>query len=181
MKQMLETDRLLLRELSVKDAVHFYELNKDSEVMRFTGDQPFQNIELARTFLENYDHYRLYGFGRWAVLSKENGSFLGWCGLKYTKELEEVDVGFRFYQKYWNQGFATEAAKACVDYGLSKLKIPEILGRAMKDNAASIKVLEKIGMTYSKDFDFDGNEGAIFSINQLSISKPKPLTTQKHD
>ncbi len=178
MKLILETERLLLRELSVKDASHFYELNNDSEVLNFTGDEPFQNIEQARAFLENYDHYSLYGFGRWAVISKENESFLGWCGLNYSKELDEFDVGFRFFRKYWNQGFATEAAQACVNYGISELKIPEILGRAMKKNAASIKVLEKIGMTYSKDFDFDGNEGAIFSINQLSISKLKPLTTK---
>ena len=86
--------------------------------------------------------------------NKENDEFLGWCGLKFTEKLNEYDIGFRFFKKYWNKGYATESAKSCINYGINKLKMTEILGRAMKDNIASIKVLEKIGLQYKKNFDF---------------------------
>ncbi|MGY8846628.1 MAG: GNAT family N-acetyltransferase [Bacteroidia bacterium] len=162
MKKVLETERLYLRELNIKDAESFYLLNLDKEVMKYTGEKLFDNIEKSKEFLENYDHYEKYGFGRWAVINKENDEFLGWCGLKFTEKLNEYDIGFRFFKKYWNKGYATESAKSCINYGINKLKMTEILGRAMKDNIASIKVLEKIGLQYKKNFDFEGSIGVIY-------------------
>ena len=162
----LTTPRLLLRNLTQADAESFYRLNADPEVIRYTGDDAFADIEAARTFLEGYDHYEKYGFGRWAVIRKEDNEFLGWCGLKYTPEADEYDIGFRFFKKYWNMGYATEAAQASLDYGLNDLGMKTIIGRAMKANTASIKVLEKIGMTYWKPMDFHGGEGVIYRIEK---------------
>lgn len=162
MKIILETERLYLRELNVNDAEHFYLLNLDKDVMKYTGEEAFENIEKAKDFLRNYDHYEKYGFGRWAVINKGNSEFLGWCGLKFTEKLNEYDIGFRFFKKYWNKGYATESSKACLSYGRNELKMCEILGRAMKENKASIKVLEKIGLEYVKEFNFDGNIGVIY-------------------
>ncbi|MFI1771442.1 GNAT family N-acetyltransferase [Thalassobellus citreus] len=116
----------------------------------------------SKLFLENYDHYKKFGLGRWAVINKENNEFLGWCGLKFSEELNEYDIGFRFFKKHWNKGYATESAKSCVEYGLNKLKLHEIVGRAMTENKASIRVLEKIGLEYNRDFDFEGNKGVIY-------------------
>src|SRR5437868_543478 len=110
-----ETPRLHLREITVDDAKNAYELNLDPEVIKYTGDGPFSSIEDARDFLSKYDHYKKYGFGRWAVINKTDNDFLGWCGLKYTEEKNEFDVGFRFFKKHWNKGYATESAKACID------------------------------------------------------------------
>lgn len=91
-----ETEKLALREFSNEDAVQLYLLNLDPDVIKYTGDKSFDNIAEAKLFLENYDHYQKYGYGRWAVLNKPDHEFLGWCGLKYTPELNEVDIGFRF-------------------------------------------------------------------------------------
>lgn len=157
---LIETPRLYLRELTPTDAENFYLLNADPEVMRFTGDEPFGSIEEAYTFLENYSHYNDYGFGRWAVIRKQDGAFLGWCGLKFTPESNEYDIGFRFFRKYWGNGYATQAAKACLDYGFGQLGLTTIVGRVMADNAASVKVLEKLGMNYVKNIDF----GLLYSI-----------------
>ena len=129
-----------------------------------TGGGSGIGLEAAKQFLKGYDHYEKYGFGRWAVIRKEDGKFLGWCGLKYTPETDEYDIGFRFFRDYWNKGYATEAAQASLDYGLNDLKIKTIVGRAMKANLASIKVLEKIGMTYWKPMDFHGGEGVTYRI-----------------
>lgn len=133
--------------------------------MQYTGDAAFEDIEAAKVFLDGYDHYEKHGFGRWAVIRKKDNAFLGWCGIKYTPEKDEHDIGFRFFKKYWNQGYATEAAKACLEYGHKTLGIDMIIGRAMKANIGSVKVLEKTGMTYHSDFDFDGNEGAIYKTS----------------
>jgi len=161
-RYILETERTKIRPLTPKDAEHFYMLNQDPEVLKYTGDNPFETVEAAKEFLVQYDQYEKYGIGRWAVINKENEEFLGWCGLKFTEKLNEYDIGFRFFRKHWNNGYATESAKACVELGLNKFKFPEIIARAMKDNLASIRVLEKIGLVYDRDFDFEGYEGVIY-------------------
>jgi RimJ/RimL family protein N-acetyltransferase len=89
--------------------------------------------------------------GRWATHLKSTGEFIGWCGLKYRPELEEIDLCYRFMQQYWGNGYATEAAKHTIDYGLADLKLKLITGRAHIENFASLKVLEKIGMQFVKE------------------------------
>lgn len=164
MKTILETDRLLLREFEVSDAKNFYELNLNPNVIKYTGNKAFKDINEAKNFLENYSDYQRNGFGRWAVINKSDHEFLGWCGLKYDGKLNKTDIGFRFFEHFWNLGFATESAKACIDYGFVKLNLKTIVGRAMKENSASVKVLEKIGLQHVRDFDFNGHDGVIYSI-----------------
>ena len=77
MKPITETERLLLRELAPDDAKDFYNLNLNPSVIKYTGDKAFQNIDEAKEFLENYQDYRLNGYGRWAVISKDNNEFWG--------------------------------------------------------------------------------------------------------
>jgi RimJ/RimL family protein N-acetyltransferase len=164
--KILETQRLYLRRMTIEDAENIYLLNLDPEVIQYTGDDAFESIESAQQFLLNYDHYSKYDFGRWAVIEKNSQFFLGWCGLKFTPKSQEYDIGFRFHKKYWNQGFATEAALACIQLGFEKYKMSKIIGRARKDNTGSIKVLEKIGLTYFEAYDFDGNEGVLYQIQK---------------
>lgn len=161
-----QTNRLYLREINTSDAENAYLLNLDPDVIKYTGDESFKSIEEARIFLENYDHYKKYGFGRWAVILTSTGEFLGWCGLKYTEGTNEYDIGFRFFKKYWNHGYATEAAKECLKLGFTRFGMQQIIGRAMEENHASIKVLKKIGLSFFKK-DFCHDETAIV----LSISQ----------
>lgn len=142
MKKVFETQRLLLRELNVSDAEPFFNLNASAEVLKYTGDKAFQSISEAETFLKNYADYERNGFGRWAVVSKDKNAFLGWCGLKLNEE-KCIDLGFRFFQKNWGKGYATESARASLELGFNHFKVEEILGRAAKDNHASIRVLKK--------------------------------------
>lgn len=157
-----------MRKLAKEDAKDLYTLNLDKEVLKFTGDRPFENLQTAIDFLINYDQYEKYGVGRLAVIDKKTSKFLGWCGLRYSENKNEYDIGFRFYKKYWNKGLATETAKKCLDFGFDECKIEKIVGRAMKENIASIKVLEKIGMTFKENFDFEGHEGVIYEIMKKS-------------
>jgi len=173
-KLILKTPRLLLREFDIDDAQNFYELNLNPNVIKYTGNSAFKDVDEAKKFLENYSDYKKNDFGRWAVINKSTEEFLGWCGLKYDKNLDETDIGFRFFEKFWNLGLATESAKACLDYGFEKLNLKTIIGRVMKENEASIKVLEKIGLHYVKDFDFSGDKGVIYKIEKSDYIKLNP-------
>ncbi|WP_341904996.1 GNAT family N-acetyltransferase [Fluviicola taffensis] len=160
--KILETPRLYLREMTPEDAEAAYILNLDPEVLRYTGDDPFQSVEEAKTFLENYASYRTYGFGRWGMILKETGEYLGWCGLKYTPELDEFDIGYRLMKKFWGKGYASEAAEACMKLGFEQFDMKTIVGRAMPTNLASVRVLEKIGLTYLENRFTDGTEEVIY-------------------
>lgn len=167
MASILETQRLILRELNPNDAENFYKLNLNPNVIKYTGNSAFKDINEAKDFLENYPDYKINGFGRWAVINKSNNEFLGWCGLKYDKNHDETDIGFRFFEEHWNKGFATESAKACINFGFGNLNLKTIIGRAMSENIASIKVLEKIGLRFERAFDFDQiNKGVIYKIEK---------------
>jgi [ribosomal protein S5]-alanine N-acetyltransferase len=157
MNVVIETDHLLLRTFTELDATLIYELNLDPDVTRFTHD-PVKDISHAKEILEKtiLPQYALYNHGRWAVHLKPNPEFLGWCGLKYRSELNEIDLGFRFKKDSWGKGFATEAAYASIKYGFEKLNLQRIVGRAEIENIGSWKVLEKCGMTYMGIEEVDG-------------------------
>lgn len=156
----------MLREMTSEDAAQAYLLNLDPEVVQYTGDSAFVSIDEARQFLEKYDHYRRYGFGRWGVIRKSDNAFLGWCGLKYTAELDEFDIGYRFFKRFWHFGYATEAAQACLEAGFLHYNMPVIVGRAMTENHASIRVLEKIGLTFQKMYEFEGGSGVLYALKK---------------
>tara|TARA_R110002050_G_scaffold109799_2_gene221484 strand:+ start:2450 stop:2965 length:516 start_codon:yes stop_codon:yes gene_type:complete len=168
MNWITETKRLALREMNDRDAESAYLLNLDSEV--YTGDVAFKSMEEAAGFLRDYDDYQRNGFGRWAVVSKENTRFLGWCGLKLHPE-GFVDLGFRFFKKEWNKGYATEASMACLRYGFEELNLPEIIGRVAAPNVASIAVLKKVGMEYWKQAECKGIKNSeIYRISGTNFS-----------
>jgi len=137
MKIITQTKRLYLREFSLEDAIHFYQMNLDDDVIKYTGDIAFKTEVEAQDFLSKYDQYDLHKMGRWAVCDKQTKEFLGWCGLKYHPKDDLVEVGYRFYKKHWNKGYATESAKASIKYGFETLKLKTIYAHAHIDNLAS--------------------------------------------
>ncbi|MEP6955456.1 MAG: GNAT family N-acetyltransferase [Chthoniobacterales bacterium] len=151
MKVVLETERLLLREYVEDDAEAFLELNSNPEVLRFVSDKPLLNVEQARQILLDYpiDDYRAHGFGRCACILKSTSEQIGFAGLKYLPELGEVDVAFRLKPAHWGFGFATEAALASVRFGFSNLGLQQIIGLALPENRASVRVLEKAGLSHA--------------------------------
>lgn len=165
-KVIAETDHLILRELQVSDAADCYKLNSNPEVIKYTGDDAFKDIEEAADFLKNYNAYEKTGYGRWAVIEKSTGLFIGFCGLKLNEE-NVIDIGFRFLQEYWGKGYATESSIASMKYGFQNFDMDEIIGRADTKNLASIRVLEKLGMTYWKIGETDHmGETAYYRISK---------------
>ena len=173
MKIIFESERLILREFTGNDARKMFELNSDPEVIKYTGNVPFESVQEAQAFIKNYKDYEKNGFGRWAVLEKKSKVFLGWCGLKLNEE-KFIDIGFRFFKKYWNKGYATESAKACLKYGFENLNIEEIIGEADKENIASIKVLKKLGMKFWEEATLNSTDNSVFfRINKKQFEKLK--------
>src|SRR4030095_3069017 len=134
MNVVIETDRLLLRTFTEDDAALLFELNVDPEVTRYTHDE-MSDLSQAKKVLDEVilPQYALYQHGRWAALQKSDFQFIG---------------VYRFKKIFWGKGFATEAAFACLQYGFNRLGFQKIVGRALPENLASIRVLEKCGLRY---------------------------------
>jgi ribosomal-protein-alanine N-acetyltransferase len=163
---ILATERLCLTEMVPSDAEEAFALNGDPEVVRYTGDGPFASVEAARAFLLSYRDYRAHGYGRWAMRRREDGAFLGWCGLKYHPDTGETDLGYRLHRRYWGQGYATEAGRACLNYGFGKLGLSRIVAHVVRAHLASIRVLEKCGMSPVASIAFEGQPGLIYSLDR---------------
>lgn len=169
---VFETERLVLKQFTVADAKGFYELNQDPEVIRYTGDAPFCSVAEAEAFIRGYDHYECYGYGRWSVFIRDTGEYIGFCGLNYRPAVDEVDVGFRFLRRHWGKGYATEAARGSLLYGFNELVLDKIVARAMQENLASHRVLQKLGMRFEKTFEA---EGAVWYQYVCSPADLKPI------
>ncbi len=152
---------MILREFQESDAPAAFLLNNDPEVLKYTGDKPFIDEDEARLFLRNYADYSRNGFGRWAVILRNDHTFLGWCGLKLHED-GMVDLGYRFIQEFWGNGYATEASFACLDYGFKHLNISEIVSRILPENKSSIRLAQRLGMTFWKTDKCDDWEEASF-------------------
>jgi ribosomal-protein-alanine N-acetyltransferase len=164
------TERLMLREFSPADAEALYALNADPEVVRYTGDRAFRDIEEARQLLANYDSYRQRGFGRWSVNLNETTEYIGFCGLAHRSETDEVDLGFRFYRACWGKGYATEAGLASLAIGFEHYGLDRIVGRAMEANLASHRVLTRLGMRRVFSFEREGQRWVQYEITAAEFT-----------
>lgn len=163
-KVTLETARLIMRPFRPEDAEAFFELNEDDEVLKYTGDTQFKDVEECRNFLRSYDQYERFSVGRLLVINKETQEILGWCGLKYHPDTQHYDIGYRFFKKHWGKGYATESATAAIRYGFDSLGIERITGYADKENLASIHIFDKLGMKYCKDYVEDNRNWVLYEI-----------------
>ena len=146
---IFQTPRLILRQFTEADAPLILALNSDPEIVKYVHEPTLQTEAQAEKILLDIilPQYK-NNLGRWAIHTKDNMDFIGWCGLKYRPELDEIDLGYRLMQNAWGKGFATEAAQHSLEHGFTKLNLKLITGRAHIENIASIKVLEKIGMDF---------------------------------
>jgi RimJ/RimL family protein N-acetyltransferase len=168
MKKILTTERLYLREFEDDDSAFLVDLNSDPEVTRYTGEGSIDKKEAERVLREVIIPQYKNKIGRWAVHLKNNDEFIGWCGLKYIESLDEIDLGYRFFRKNWGKGYAAEAAKAVISYGLNTMKFKTIVARAAVENLNSIKVLEKSGFKFKEEGFEHGEQIVKYMINSES-------------
>lgn len=167
--KVIETDRLILRWLTLNDAEFILELLNEPSWLRYIGDKGVRTVEDARNYILTgpMDMYSRLGFGLYLAKLKEGKIPIGICGLIKRDSLEDVDIGFAFLSKYQSQGYGFEAASGTLRYGLEQLKLTRIVAITSLDNHGSSRLLEKIGMTFQKTVMLpnDTEELKLFSID----------------
>ncbi|MGJ7917167.1 GNAT family N-acetyltransferase [Massilia sp. LXY-6] len=148
----METERLILRRFTLDDAEAWLPLVSLPDIIRYTGDTPARSVDEAREVLRTRPlrDYAVHGYGRMAVIEKASARLVGFSGLKYLDDLREVDIGYRFLPDCWGKGYATESAFALMERGRREHGFTRIVGMAHPDNAASIHVLEKLGLRFER-------------------------------
>lgn len=155
----IETNRTIIREFTLEDAQAVLRFNNYPLVTRYTGDADMVNtLADAKKVISTIwlTEYEQYGYGRWAVINKIDHQVMGFCGLKFNPELGLPDIGYRFLPQYWQQGYATETATACLRYCQTQLNINDVFADIMPDNKGSIRVIEKLGFELSELIEFEG-------------------------
>jgi RimJ/RimL family protein N-acetyltransferase len=147
---VLETDRLFLRQLSIEDAEFILQLLNEPSFLRFIGDKGVRTLDDARRYILQgpIDSYERHGFGLYLTALKEGSVPIGICGLLKRASLADVDIGFAFLPAYWARGYAFESASAVKAYGHDRLGLKRIVAITDSDNQPSIKLLERIGLKY---------------------------------
>lgn len=160
MKIQLETERLLIREIQETDLEDFFEMDSDPAVHVYIDQSPVKSKEeMAEIIQLIQKQYVENGIGRWAVLDKETGEMLGWCGLKFYREplnghSNIYEHGYRFKQKHWGKGFATESSKTILKWGFENLNIHHIYAITDPNNNNSMHVLGKLGFELKGTFEW---------------------------
>ena len=164
---IFQTLRLILRKFNESDLEPLLSFRGDPEVMRFslTGPETREDIQ-ARYLPACLRRYSRDGLGQWAVIRKSDGLCVGECGI-CIQEVEgkrEFEISYRMRRDCWGNGLATEAAQACCDYGFKKVGLRRLIAIIESENAASIRVAEKIGMTLEKRASFHKIPVLIYSV-----------------
>lgn len=156
--QVFETERLVVRHLEDADLPDFYALCRDPIAMRYMGDgEPLTREQTELWIQKSKANYIHHGFGCMAVISKEHMSFAGFCGLVYAPGSSDVEIIYALAQPYQRQGLATEVVGAMLRFGLEQCGLREILATIDPQNTSSIRVVEKVGMSFVETRIDDGD------------------------
>lgn len=157
---ILETERLVLHELTDADAPFVLELLTSRGFRENIGDRGVRDLDGARGYIERTRAgYAANGFGLWRCDVKATGEAAGICGLVKRDGLEYPDVGYAFLERFWGRGYASESAAAALAYGRETVGLKTIVAITAPSNASSIAVLEKIGMAFAGMIQLPGHDG----------------------
>jgi [ribosomal protein S5]-alanine N-acetyltransferase len=159
-----ETEQLVLRPVTIEDADFAFQMTADPEVSQFLGGVRTLDWHIHR-IMEMVEHQRVHGFSRYVVVLKSTGEAVGRCGLIF-KEIEgvpEVELGYVYTRPQWGHGYATEAARSVLRHAFRCLGQQRIVAIIHPGNHASIRVAEKIGMTYERIIESDGKPARLYA------------------
>jgi [ribosomal protein S5]-alanine N-acetyltransferase len=150
--KILETERLILRELSTEDAPFILQLLNEPSFLRFIGDKGVRTLDDARQYILNgpLKSYEKHGYGLYCVELKQAGTSIGISGLVRRETLSDTDIGFAFLPAYWSQGFALESAAAVMRHARENLGLGRILAITSPDNESSARLLSKLGLRFDR-------------------------------
>ncbi len=155
---ILETDRLRLRETTVSDVDEFYAIYKDPEMTRYM-EGLFENPEDEKRYQKDYIDkvYGLMGFGVWTIIRKEDNKIIGRAGFSIRNGFDEIELGFLIGKEYQRQGYAYEACAAIMEYGKNILLFDKVQTLVKAENLVSIHICEKLGFKTIDTVDVEEN------------------------
>ncbi len=148
MPPILETKRLRLRPPNPSDFQNIYRLGSNPAVMKYISKGKTQSFEEAQADLKKRINLSDEKLGYWILEDKAKGEFIGWLALKELENTNEIEIGYRFLEEKWGQGYATEGSKRLLTYAFEELKLDQIIAIAIEENRASTRVMEKLGMNF---------------------------------
>jgi len=164
---IIETERLILRNFVMDDDKELLNIMADGGMSHLAQFGPL-DINYARGFLNRMlESYKENNFGLWAIIEKETGKLIGYCGLHKVKinvEEEKVELAYRIYKKLWGKGLAVEAAKAVCEYAFGSLNLREIVSCIAHENERSARVAQKVGLIYWKEGVFKGMPCRVYRL-----------------
>ena len=161
----LETERLALREFTAADADFVLRLVNEPAFLRFIGDRGVRNLDDARKYIADgpVAGYAREGHGLLRVDRKSDGAAIGMCGVLKREALPQPDIGFSFLPDYWSHGYALEAAQAVMRHARDTLGLGRILAITTRDNAPSMRLLDKLGFRFERMIAFGNEELRLFA------------------
>ena len=164
---VLETSRLILREFAVNDVDALALVLSDPETMRFYP-APFDRAGVEEWIASNRKRYAQEGHGLWAIVLKSSGELIGDCGLvvQDVDGEKEIEIGYHVRRDLWGEGLATEAARACRDYGFAQLHAQRLISLIRPENVSSRRVAEKNGMTVWKEVTLRNLPHLVYAIRR---------------
>jgi len=162
--KVLETERLVLRHLTLDDAEFILGLVNEPSWLRYIGDRGVRTIEDARQYLRTgpLASYQQFGFGLYLIEQKESGVPVGICGLLQRETLDDVDVGFALLPQFWRKGYAFESAAAVIEHGRDDFGLRRVVAITSPDNHGSIQLLEKLGFHFERRLGEGDSEVKLF-------------------
>lgn len=162
----LETERLVLRTFREGDTDAYAEMTADPEVMRFLGGKPMSRQEAWRNMAMVLGHWHLRGFGFWAVEEKSSGELVGRVGCWQPEGWPQLEVGWALRRRFWGRGYATEAARASVEYAFTSLNQTRVISLIAPDNVNSIRVAERLGERPQGEWEVFGTKVIIYAVGR---------------
>ena len=182
---VLKTQRLILRQFTMEDTDALLPILGDSETMVYYP-HPFSRDEIEAFVRKQLTRYAESGHGKWAMLLKTTGELIGDCGLA-LQEVETskcIEVGYNLHKNHWHNGYATEAARACIRFGFYKLCAKQVISMVRPENRPSRRVAERNGMTPGKLVFWHGFNHLIYSISREewfgTFREHKPKAEESH-
>jgi RimJ/RimL family protein N-acetyltransferase len=150
--KIFETERTILRQVTIDDAEFVLDLLNQPSFIKFIGDRNVRTIDEARDYIESrfMEGYQKFGFGMWAVELKETHTPIGICGFVKRDSLPDADIGFAFLPQYERKGYAFESASAALEYGTTALSLTRLLAITSKDNESSGRLLGKLNFKFER-------------------------------
>jgi ribosomal-protein-alanine N-acetyltransferase len=156
---ILTTERLILRQFTMDDREVLFTITQEPDIFQYFPTKTAWDMDkVERSIQYQSNHWKTFGYGQMAVTLRETGQLMGWCGLEYLPDTNETEVGYLLSNIFWGKGFATEVARASVDFGQNEIGLKEIIGLTDPLNVASQRVLEKCGLMFTRRQVYFGME-----------------------